>query len=199
MQAEKQAERALNRNRIQIAFLSLPGPRREKMCLRLLLLRLWRIKPPLRVWALVSIHPPFPPSLALFPSSFCSYFSSFFLPLFLSLNPLSLSLSSLVCAFFLFPSLTLPPSLSPALLCSVSLLSLPLFPPSWNPLVRCLCCFLGGLGCQHFYLSQGGYFCSDLRISLVIMLQLSKCLSCIASVLTHLIHIDTTSNICWES
>lgn len=41
----------LNRNRIQIAFLSLLGPGREKMCLRLLLLRLWRIKPQYWVWA----------------------------------------------------------------------------------------------------------------------------------------------------
>lgn len=41
----------LNRNRIQIAFLSLLGPGREKMCLRLLLLRLWRIKPQYWAWA----------------------------------------------------------------------------------------------------------------------------------------------------
>lgn len=41
----------LNRNRIQIAFLSLLGPGREKMCLRLLLLRLWRIKLQYWVWA----------------------------------------------------------------------------------------------------------------------------------------------------
>lgn len=46
----------LRRNRIQIAFLSLSGPGLEKMCLRLVFLCLWRIKPVLCVWVLVSIQ-----------------------------------------------------------------------------------------------------------------------------------------------
>ena len=71
----------LNRNRIQIAFLSLLGPGREKMCLRLLLLRLWRIKLRTEFGLPVSIH-----SILFF--SFSLSLSSHFLS---SLSPYSFS------------------------------------------------------------------------------------------------------------